>query len=125
MQQDFCEGEIAHIEQEFAIVKVFYILMIISALGMFSSVVQKLVSYKYKDNVSLNFVQVGLESSIIVSSILFIIMYNNTNYNTLISDTCSQYIEILNTADVDHMYTMRNPRAGELDFKLLISVIIV
>jgi len=84
--------------------------MIVSAVGMFSSVLQKFVSYKYKDNVSLNIVQLSLETSIIFSSVIFIFMFNNTNYNTLISDTCSPYMEIPEKTDIDHMYTMRNPR---------------
>jgi len=125
--EEFCGGEIDHLKEEYAVVKIFYMLMVISCIGMFSSVVQKLVSYKYKDNVTLNVVQIGLEASITVSSFIFIIMYSNTSFNTLISDTCGKYIEIdaETINDVDHMYTMRNPRQGELDFRLIISIIII
>ena len=56
-------------------------------------------------------------------------MFNNRNYNTLISDLCGPFVEMdaQTIDDVDHMYTMRNPREteGELSFRLLISVIIV
>lgn len=78
---------------------------------------------------TLNFSQIGLELSIFVSSILFIVMFNNRNYNTLISDLCGSYVEMdaQTIDDVDHMYTMRNPREseGELSFRLILSVIIV
>ena len=125
----FCEGEIDHVVQEYKAVKLFYIVMIITCIGMLSSIIQKLVQLKYKDNVSLNFSQISLEFSLFVTSILFIVMFNNHNYNTLISDMCGPFLEMdaQTIDDVDHMYTMRNPRAseGELDFKLIISVIII
>lgn len=68
--------------------------MIISATGMAASVIQKMVSYKYKDNVTLNMSQILLEFSIAVTSIIFIILYNNHDYNTLISDICGPYTEM-------------------------------
>lgn len=114
---------------EYKAVRIFYLVMILTFVGMIASIIQKLVQYKYKDNVTLNLSQISLEFSMVITSILFIVMFNNHNYNTLISDMCGPYVEMSAQVidDVDHMFTMRNPREkeGELDFKLIISIIII
>ena len=84
----FCEGEIDHVVSEYRAVRIFYFVMILTCIGMISSIIQKFVQYKYKDNVTLNYSQIFLEFSLFVTSILFIVMFNNYNYNTLISDMC-------------------------------------
>jgi len=101
--------------------------MVISAIGMVTSTLQKLVHFVYKDNVTLNLTHMVLEVSICATSLLFIIMYSNKNTNPLITDVCSPYVKMDNEMikNVDHMYTMVKPRAGELDFKLILSVIVV
>jgi hypothetical protein len=101
--------------------------MIISAVGMVPSILQKTVHFIYKDNVTLNITHIVLELSISLTSMLFILMFSNKNDNTLITDVCSPYVELTDEVmkNVNHMYTIANPRAGELDFKLILSIIVV
>lgn len=94
---------------------------------MLTSIFQKIVHFIYKDNVTLNITHMMLELSICITSVLFIYMYSNKNVNPLISDVCSPFVEMNpeTIQTVDHMYTISNPRAGELDFKLIISIIVI
>lgn len=66
----------------------FYTLMLLTNIGMIASVIQKLVSYKQKDNVTLNLSQITIEFSFAITSNIFVQLFNNSNYNTLISDVC-------------------------------------
>jgi hypothetical protein len=54
-------------------------------------------------------------------------MFNNNNDNLLITDVCAPYVELTDDVmkTVNHMYTIANPRDGELDFKLILSIIVV
>ena len=64
---------------------------------MMTSVLQKFLTLKFKDNVTIQYKQMVLEFSISSIGILFIIMYANTNYNTLIEENCGMVMEF--TAD--------------------------
>ena len=55
---------------------------------MFTSVVQKLTIFRVKDNVTLNYIQMGLETSIVIVGILVILLWNGTVDNTMVSDIC-------------------------------------
>jgi hypothetical protein len=68
--------------------------MIISAIGMVTSILQKMVHFVYKDNVTLNFTHIALELSISITSLMFILMFSNKNLNPLITDVCSPYVEM-------------------------------
>jgi hypothetical protein len=94
---------------------------------MITSTIQKLVHFVYKDNVTLNVTHMILELSICITSVLFIYMYSNNNVNSLITDVCAPYVKLDNESikNVDHMYTMANPRDGELDLKLILSIIVI
>ena len=101
--------------------------MIINTLGMFTQVVQKITTSRVKDNVALNVIQISLEGSIAAVGILFLYAWSSTDNNTVISDTCGRVISI-NGADklqADKMYTMKNPREGELNLNLIISTIVI
>ena len=37
--QNFCEGEVSHIMEEYVIVRVFYVLMVLTLIGMVASVI--------------------------------------------------------------------------------------
>lgn len=102
--------------------------MLINTIGMFTSVLQKLVAFRFKDNVTLNYGQMSIEGSISAVGIIFLIQYNQTNVNTLISDVCGRVIPGISPEDqyvIDKMFTMRYPREGELNFKLIASTIII
>jgi len=62
--------------------------VIINTCGMFTSVSQKLTIFRVKDNVTLNYIQMGLEFSIVLVGVLVIIIWNGATTNTMISDTC-------------------------------------
>ena len=58
----------------------FFIFVLVNTLGMFTQVVQKLVIFRIKDNVTLNYTQLFLETSIAVVGILFIILWTTANH---------------------------------------------
>lgn len=70
--------------------------MVINTFGMFTQVVQKVVTSRVKDNVNLNYVQIALEASIAAVGIIFMYLWSATNLNTVISDTCGRVITITN-----------------------------
>lgn len=92
--ENFCQREIDNLLKEANFVKIFYMVMIISAVGMLTSIFQKIVHFIYKDNVTLNITHMMLELSICITSVLFIYMYSNKNVNPLISDVCSPFVEM-------------------------------
>ena len=61
---------------------------------MFTQVVQKLTIFRVKDNVTLNLIQIGLEGSITAAGIIFILFWNEPISNHIISNTCSQVVNI-------------------------------
>ena len=70
----------------------------------------------------------SIEASISAVGIIFLIQYNQANLNTLITDVCGRVIPEISPEDsyaIDKMFTMRYPREGELNFKLIASTIII
>ena len=53
--EEFCPDEISHLVSEYEIITIFYFIMILNSIGMFTSLVQKLIVYRNKDNVTLNY----------------------------------------------------------------------
>lgn len=124
----FCETEIDNLKSEFQLVTLLQFFMLINTIGMFTSVLQKLVAFRFKDNVTLNYGQMSIEASISAVGIIFLIQYNQSNINNLISDVCGRVIPDISPEDsyvIDKMFTMRYPREGELNFKLIASTIII
>jgi len=101
--------------------------IILNTIGCVASLIQKFLIYRNKNNVALNINQISLELTCVVTGILIIQLYQNTKFNTLLTDTCSKVMEIseADTQIIDKVYTMRNPREGEANFKILMSVVIV
>ena len=65
---------------------IFYYFEIVSAIGMFSSALQKLVVYRIKDNVQLAYTHLLLEVLICFVSCMYILRLNDTvNLDTLLS----------------------------------------
>lgn len=112
--ESFCQTEIDNILVEYNFVKLFYIVMVISAVGMVTSILQKTVHFVYKDNVTLNITHIMLELSICLTSLLFIFMFSNKTHSPLITDVCSPYVEMTDEVmkNVNHMYTIANPLEG-------------
>lgn len=92
--ENFCQTEIDNLLEEASFVKIFYLVMFITSIGMVASILQKIVHFVYKDNVTLNITHMILELSICITSLLFIFMYNNNNVNPLISEICSPFVEM-------------------------------
>lgn len=51
----FCESEIENLKSEYKLVHFLQLIMIMNTLGMFTSVLQKLVAFRFKDNVTINY----------------------------------------------------------------------
>lgn len=51
----FCPEEIQHLLSEYQIITILYFIMILNTIGMFTSVAQKFIVYRNKDNVTLNY----------------------------------------------------------------------
>lgn len=69
----FCEIEIENLKSEFQLVTLLQFFMLINTIGMFTSVLQKLVAFRFKDNVTLNYGQMSIEASISAVGIIFLI----------------------------------------------------
>ena len=67
-----------------------------------------------------------LEASIAAVGIIFILIWNTSENNTVISKTCGKVASIApnNALFADRVYTMKNPRKGELNLNLIISTVI-
>jgi len=72
------------------IIAYFYVVVLITGIGYFTSIIQKLTIFKLKDNVSLSAGRLFLEGSIVVTSVIFLIMEIRNPSNPLITDICSK-----------------------------------
>jgi hypothetical protein len=72
----------------------FYLIVILQTIGMFTSSCQKVLVYRTKDNVTLSYGQILLELSIFAIGLLFIFAYNAKSDNTLLSDVCGPLIDM-------------------------------
>ena len=69
----FCESEIENLKSEYKLVTLLQLIMIMNTLGMFTSVLQKLVAFRFKDNVTINYGQMSIEASISALGIIFLV----------------------------------------------------
>lgn len=75
----------------YGILDIFFTLIIINTVGMFTSFCQKIIVLKTKDNVTLNAGGILLEISVTLTGLLYIFLFTSDINNTLISDQCSKY----------------------------------
>jgi hypothetical protein len=70
---------------------------------------------------------IALEVSIFAAGIIFIFSYTSDISNNLLSDVCSQHMTMSGDDKnyVDKTFSLLNAKAGEMDFKLIISTLIV
>jgi len=123
----YCEGELDNLMKEAKIVLFFSNVLIFNTIGNLTSVIQKFLTFKFRDNVTLQVKQMVLEGSIGVVGIIFIIMYSTTRYNTMITDECSKVVDITgaDTDTINKIFTMRYPLDNQISFKFIISVIVI
>ena len=124
----FCPDKVAHSVLIMDSLVIFYYLIIFNTFGMFTSCIQKLAIFRIKDNVQLNYGQLFLEGSIAAVGVLFIISYNSAVLNPLISDGCMRVLPDMTAAEVyaaDKIFTLTNTVAGELNFKYILSLLII
>lgn len=55
VKEPFCAVEIPSMEALYVALEYFFLLMIVNTVGMFTSSMQKIIVYRTKDNVTLNF----------------------------------------------------------------------
>mmetsp|Transcript_30411 Transcript_30411/g.46587 ORF Transcript_30411/g.46587 Transcript_30411/m.46587 type:complete len:375 (-) Transcript_30411:1435-2559(-) len=126
--EEFCEKEVDSILAEAPILRLFTIFVILSSIGGFVSFIQKLLTIKFKDNVSMSIGHILLQLSMALSGVLFVLSYYD-NKNSMMSDTCSKYISLSpdEVGTIDQIYTMRDPTnaTGLLKFKVVLSVQII
>jgi len=94
---------------------------------VFTTIVQKVLIFRFKDNVKLNYVTLLFEVSILTTGILFLFKIVDGDLNQLISDKCDGYLEITDSekSAIDLVFTLRNPYEGTVDFKFVLSVIVI
>jgi len=68
--------------------ELFFYLMVVNTVGMFTSFMQKIIVFRTKDNVTLNTGQILLELSITVMGLLYILTFTKSFDNKLVSDVC-------------------------------------
>jgi hypothetical protein len=110
----YCNSEIDLIMQENAIVGIFSTVLLFNTFGMMTSVIQKILTFRYKDNVTIPLGQMSLELSITVMGLIYLSIFTNSDYNTLMVDRCSMVVEIPeeNISAINKIFTMRYPKPG-------------
>lgn len=68
-----------------------------------------------------------LELSIVATGLLFIFAYTSDINNTLLSDVCGPMMKMDGASSnlVDKAFSLLNTKDGELDFKIIISTLII
>ena len=66
----------------------FYYVIILMTIGMLASLCQKILVYRVKDNVTLQYSQMVLESTIILTGTLYVLSFNAAITTTDVSETC-------------------------------------
>mmetsp|Transcript_30416 Transcript_30416/g.46591 ORF Transcript_30416/g.46591 Transcript_30416/m.46591 type:complete len:134 (+) Transcript_30416:221-622(+) len=106
----------------------FIILVLVNMLGTFTTMGQKLLTFRFKDNVQLDPLKILFDTSIVVNSALLLVCtQRETSINTVISERCSEFVEIpeADKFGVDRVFSLRVPQEGELDFSLIVSLLII
>ena len=87
--------------------KLFYLIIVFNGMGFFTSVIQKFLTMKLISNVALPYLRIGLEISIVITSIIYHLIRVESNLDTLISDRCSTVMEMTleEKTAVDTVYT--------------------
>ena len=103
------------------------LLVQINTIGVFTFIIQRLLTYRFKDNVQLSPLSLSFQLVALVTGIMVIVIAGNSNKNTLISDKCGEYIELSqdDKESIDKIFTLRNPYEDAVDFKLVLSVIVI
>ena len=78
MMATFCEDKIVNLLRENDVVGSFRSILILTVIGMTTSVLQRLTIFKFKDNVSLDVGHIGLEVSIVINFIILLKILGNS-----------------------------------------------
>jgi hypothetical protein len=127
LQKSYCQANVPLYLEVEASIGMFYMLVLLLTVGMFTSTCQKILVFRTKDNVTLSVGLILLEMSIFAAGLLFIFSSTSEINNTLISDVCSKQMDMsaMEKNGVDKAFSLLNTREGELDFKLIISTLVV
>jgi len=91
---DFCDVEAESLLGEYEDFYYMKLLVILWTLGSLTTLSQRLLTLRFKDNVQLglaDFVELVIT---LLSGILFIVASNESDLNSIVSDKCSEYIEL-------------------------------
>ena len=102
----FCPDFIKDMTSLHEYMSIFVFIVTINTLGMTTQVIQKLVIFRIKDNVTLNYVHLSLETSIAVIGLLCINLWNNVKVNSVISDTCGRVGTVSGANSIDKVYSL-------------------
>ena len=94
LMQQFCPTTLKDMEMIAADFELLYYLMLYSLVGFLTSIIQKIIVWKMRDNVELNVARIFLEIGLVVASFLFIRKEITDERNTLISDKCATVVDI-------------------------------
>jgi len=127
LQAGFCENHVETLTAVYGNLMLFYFFVIFFTFGMISSVIQKIAILRVKDNVTPNISLMSLELSIALVGVLFILCFNASEVNTVSSDVCSQHMTLTATqiSEVDKVYSLANTQTGELNFRYIMSMLII
>lgn len=97
-----------------------------SSVGYFTSIVQKLSVYKLNDNADLRAQELMIEIFISITSALFVVLKYQEPHNPLITDMCSEKIDItdLEKDQIDFVYALLS-QTSDINFQYIISVLVV
>lgn len=102
--------------------------MIFYAIGMITSVLQKLTTIKVKDNAQLSYNQIFLEAVGFVTALLYIIAEKSSFTDNTLSDNCIRggiAMTDLEAYQMDKIYTLGVSPAGRMNLKYINSAIII
>lgn len=102
-------------------------IVIISGIGYLTAVVQKFTILKLKDNVHLSIGHLLLEITVVVVSIFYTIMLLQKPSNDVLSEACKGHATFTGAEakSIDYAYGLVSPAENGLDFKLLVSALVM
>jgi len=108
-------------------VSIFNFIVLVSGIGYFTSIIQKFTVMRLKDNVQIAFGQLFLEFTIVIVTVLFTINNSGDVRNSLVTDTCRDYINVNEDQkqSVDYVFALISKTKTPMNFQILVSAVII
>ena len=113
-------------EKEYGSIKLLNILVLVNAIGLFASLVQKVLTRWLHSNVSFIWSEIILKSTFLVVSLVYLTQQNSRRTNSLFVDTCDQVIDLAaeDKEALSYIFTFRFPLNGDIEGSIHVTTIV-